>query len=183
MMATKETIMKRGLAGLILLVLMLGAGLAAAAAATAKVKIGVYDSRGVAVAYARSAEFQQSMAQLMADHAKAKGAKDEKRLRELEQQGQWTQVRLHQRGFSTAGAADLLAKFRDALPGIAREAGVTLIVSKWEMPFSDPSVETIDLTEPLARLFQPDAATLKLLEDLKNSPPVPFDELSLDPNS
>jgi hypothetical protein len=122
------------------------------------------------------------MEQLRADHAKAKEEKDEKRMQELEQQSQWTEVRLHQRGFSTAGAADLLAKFREALPGIAREAGATLIVSKWEMPFNEPSVETVDVTEALVKLFQPDAATLEILDELKSSPPVPFDEISLNPN-
>jgi hypothetical protein len=43
--------------------------------AKSTMKIGVYDSRGIAIAYARSPEFGESMARLRADYeqAKAKG--------------------------------------------------------------------------------------------------------------
>jgi hypothetical protein len=145
-------------------------------------KIGTYDSRGIAIAYARSAEFGQQMAKLRSDHAAAKAKGDEKLAKELEQQGQWGQVRLHQRGFSTAGCGDLLAKVADGLPGVAREAGVVLIVSKWEMPYQDASIEVVDLTLPIAKLFKPDEQTLKILGELAANKPIPFDELSLDPN-
>lgn len=169
--------------GLAVVALALCAGFAMAAdTAKAKVKIGVYDSRGVAIAYGRSAEFQDRMTKLRSDYEEAKAKKDDKRTKELEQQGQWTQVRLHQQGFSTAGVHDILAQVADALPGVAREAGVVLIVSKWEMPYADPSIETVDVTLPLMKLFKPDEQTLKILDDLKSHPPVPFSEMSLDPN-
>jgi hypothetical protein len=145
-------------------------------------KIGVYDSRGIAIAYARSAEFQQRMAKLRSDHEEAKAKGDDKRMKELEQEGAWGQVRLHQQGFSTAGVTSIMTKVADALPGIAREAGVVLIVSKWEMPYVDPSVEVLDVTLPIARLFKPDEQTLKILGELAAQKPVPFDEISLDPN-
>ena len=145
-------------------------------------KIGVYDSRGIAIAWANSAEFQQRMAKLRAEHDQAVTKGDSAQARKLEQEGQAMQVRLHQRGFSTAGAGDLLAKVADKLPGVAREVGVVLIVSKWEMPYRDPSVEVVDVTLPLARLFGLDERTLKGLDELAKQLPVPFDELSLDWN-
>jgi hypothetical protein len=151
-------------------------------AAKSPMKIGVYDSRGVAIAYARSAEFQQRMAKLRSDHDEAKARDDDKRMKELEQQGAWGQVRLHQQGFSTAGVTSIMAKVVDALPGVAREAGVVLIVSKLEMPYQDASVEVVDVTLPIARLFKPDEQTLKILGELKDQKPIPFDEISLDPN-
>jgi hypothetical protein len=89
---------------------------------------------------------------------------------------------MHLRGFSTAGAGDLLAKVADGLPAVAREAGVALIVSKWELPYKDPGVEVIDVTVAVAKLFMPDEQTLKILGELAAQPPVPLDELSLDPN-
>lgn len=171
--------------GLCLVLATLTVGVAPATAEEAAkplMKIGVYDSRGVAIAYARSAEFQQRMAKLRNDFEQAKAKGDDKRMKELEQEGQWMQVRLHQQGFSTAGVANIMAKVADALPGIAREAGVVLIVSKWEMPYVDPSIETVDVTLPIARLFVPDEQKLKMLGELKDQKPVPFDELGLDPH-
>jgi hypothetical protein len=155
---------------------------AAAKAAKLPMKIGVYDSRGVAIAYARSPEFRESMVKLRADYDRARAEGDSALLKKLGQEGPWTQVRLHQRGFSTAGAGDLLGKVADALPGVAREAGVVLIVSKWEMPYQDASVEVVDVTLPIAKLFKADEQTLKILGELKDQQPIPFDEVPLDPN-
>jgi hypothetical protein len=116
-------------------------GAVAAPAAKPSIRVGVYDSRGVTMAYARSSGFRESMNRLRGDYEEAKAQGDSTQAKKREQQGQWMQVRLHRRGFSTAGAGDLLAKVADGLPGVAREAGVVLIVSKWEMPFKDPAVE------------------------------------------
>ena len=49
------------------------------------------------------------------------------------------------------------------------------------MPYQDASVEVVDVTLPIARLFKPDEQTLKILGELKDQKPVPFDEISLDP--
>lgn len=179
--------MRKGLAvtGVCLVAAALAALVAPATAdkaTKAAVKIGVYDSRGVAIAYARSPEFRERMGKLRADYEQAKAKGDSAQVKKLGQEGPWTQVRLHQRGFSTAGAGDLLAKVAGGLPGIAREAGVVLIVSKWEMPYQDASVEIVDVTLPIARLFTPDEQTLKIIGEMKDQKPVPFDEIPLDPN-
>jgi hypothetical protein len=169
--------------GLVAATLTMWVGPAAAEkAAKPRMKIGVYDSRGVAIAYARSPEFRESMARLRADYEQAKAKGDSAQVKKLGQEGPWMQVRLHQRGFSTAGVGDLLAKVADALPGVARQAGVVLIVSKWEMPYQDASVEVVDVTLPIAKLFKADEQTLEILGELKDQKPIPFDELSLDPN-
>jgi len=166
-----------------IIALMLCVALSAVAAdAPAKVKLGVYDSRAIAIAWARTPAFAESIKQLRAEFMSAKEAKDEKRTQELEQQGQWMQVRMHQRGFSTAGAADLLGELKSLLPAIAKEAGVIAIVSKWELPFSDPAVELVDVTAQVVALFHPDEETQQILGELKDRPPVPFNELPLNPN-
>jgi hypothetical protein len=145
-------------------------------------RIGVFDSRAVAIAWFNSDDGMQTIKQIRAEYEKAKAAKDEKRLREMEQEGQWHQVRLHQQGFSTGPVDEILAKVKDKLPEIARQAGVTAIVSKWALPYSEPGVELVDVTLPLVKLFQPNEQALKWVEELKNQPPVPFSKLSLDPN-
>ncbi len=179
--------MRKGLAvmGMFLVVATLTIRVAPATAGQAAkpaLKIGIYDSRGVAIAYARSTEFWESMVKLRADYDRARAEGDSALSKKLGQEGPWMQVRLHQRGFSTAGVGDLLVKVSDALPGVAREAGVVLIVSKWELPYRDASVEVVDVTLRLAKLFKPDEQTLKILGELKDQQPIPFDELSLDPN-
>lgn len=181
----KDGLAAPGIGSVVALLAILAMGVGGAVAAPMmkpSVRIGVYDSRGVAIAYGRSAGFRESMTRLRGDFEQAKTRGDTARVKTLEQQGQWMQVRLHQRGFSTAGAGDLLAKVADRLPGVAREAGVVLIVSKWEMPFRDPAVEIVDVTLPVAKLFQPDEQTLEILGELARQEPVPFDELPLDPN-
>lgn len=144
-------------------------------------RIGIYDSRCVALAYGRSEEHRKARGAMHQEYEKAKADKDEKRIQELEQEGPWGQVRLHQQVFSTAGVTDIMAKVKEALPAIAREAGVSVICSKWEMPYKDATVETVDLTLPIARLFKPEEQTLKLIDQMKGQEPVPFDKLPLDP--
>lgn len=73
------------------------------------VKVGIYDSRVVALAYHRSTEQEQAHLLLREEYNKAKAAKDEKRVKEFEQEGPWTQVRMHQQVFSTAGLRPLPA--------------------------------------------------------------------------
>ncbi len=144
-------------------------------------RVGVFDSRAVALAYGNSDEFLQSMRQMRTDLENAKANKDEKRVKELEQEGPWSQVRLHQQVFSTAPISGILAKVKDKLPGIAARAGVRLVVSKWEVQFSDPAVETVDVTLPLVKLFNPNEKVLTWVEQMKNQAPIAFEELPLDP--
>lgn len=90
------------------------------------------------------------------------------------------QVRLHQRTFSTAGAADLLKGLDEKLPAIARQAGVAAIVSRWELPYRDPALELVDVTAAVAELFAPDAATRKVMAEVGAMEPQPFDEVPLE---
>lgn len=152
----------------------------ASAPAAATVRLGVYDSRAVALAWGRSPEFHGRIQKLRDDFGLAKAAGDTARMRELERDGMWTQVRLHQRVYSTAGAGDLLAGVRDQLPAIAKEAGVVAIVSRWEVPFSDASVELVDVTKAVANLFAPDVMATKYIEQMAQEPPAPLDEIRLD---
>jgi hypothetical protein len=153
-----------------------------AAAQDAKpLRIGVFDSRAVALAYGNSAEFQRTVQGLRADRDKAKAANNETRAKELDTEGQWSQVRLHQQVFSTGPVSGILAKVADKLPAIAAQAGVALIVSKWEVQFKNPAVETVDVTLPIVKLFAPTDKVLKWIDEMKAQAPIPFEELSLDP--
>jgi hypothetical protein len=93
-----------------------------------------------------------------------------------------TQVRMHQQAFSDGPVSSILATVKDKLPAIAAQAGVTLIVSKWAMPFHGAGVDAVDVTLPIVTLFHPTAQTLAIIEQMKSQDPIPFEQLGLDPD-
>jgi len=153
-------------------------GAALAQPAGPPVRVGIYDSRAIAVAYVRSPMMRQWMADLKAQRDKAQAAGDEKRVRELEAQGGARQQRLHEQGFSTASVANLMDQIRGGIPAVAREAGVVLVVSEWEVMYKDPTIQYVDVTIPLVRRFTTDPQALQTVEELMKHPPVPLDELA-----
>jgi hypothetical protein len=160
--------------------LLILAGVAVIVAQAQAIRIGIYDSRAIAVAYARSDMNSKYLSQLTAERDKAKAAGDEKRVQELEAQGRALQARFHEQGFSTASVANLLEKIRPEIPAVASAAGVALIVSKWEVMYKDPAVEYVDVTIPLVRKFSSDPQVLKIVEDLMTHDPIPLDQLPQD---
>jgi hypothetical protein len=159
----------------VVLCLMTGA-MASAQAQTNKLRIGVYDSRAVAAAYANSTEFQETLKAVRADYEKAKAAKDEKRMNEIDSRMKLQQRWLHEQVFSTGSVAGIVAKVKGALPGVAKKAGVQAIVSKWELNYQEPDVEVVDMTEDLAVLFHASDNGQKWRGILKH-PPLPMEEV------
>jgi len=117
---------------------------------------------------------------LTAAHNEAKGAGNEERVKEIEAKLQALQHLLHQQGFSTGSVANILEKIKDALPAIAEEAGVGIIVSKWEVVHRDPSLEVVDVTSHLVKQFNPGEQALKWIEDGRNQVPIPIEEITFD---
>jgi hypothetical protein len=70
---------------------------------------------------------------------------------------------------------------KDKLPAIAAQAGVSLIVSKWEVQFQDPAVETVDVTLPIVKMFNTSDRVLTWIAQMKTQDPIPFEKLPLDP--
>ena len=140
-------------------------------------RIGTFDSRAVATAFYRSAEFQESARALWTELEEAKESGDEWRVRELEAYGPAMQHRMHQQGFSTASVGEIMEKISDALPELAQEAGVSVIVSKWEVTYKSPAADLVDLTPQLVALFDPSEETLKIVENMNTIDPVPIDQL------
>jgi hypothetical protein len=148
----------------------------AGAPAAPKVRIGTYDTRAIAVAYARSSLMTDRLNQLKQSRDAAKAAGDDKKVKEIEAQGAALQRQLHRQGFSNMPVDDLLAGVKDALPQVANDANVSAIAPR--VNFSDDgSVEVVDVTDKLVAAFKPDAKTTQIIADLKNHPPVDLDEL------
>ena len=141
------------------------------------VRVGTFDSRAVALAYYRSDEFRSQMAGLKAEYEKAKAAGDEKRIQELDAEGPAQQELAHKQGFSTWPVDDILKKIEERIPGIAQQAGVDLIVSKWDLVYERSDAEFVDVTDLMVQPFAPDEKTLEIIQQLKTRKPVPLAQL------
>ncbi len=139
-----------------------------------KVRIGTYDSRAIALAYARSAKYAPVIKELKEKYAQAQAEKNEKLAKELENEGVTGHQLMQLQAFSIASVADIMEKVKESVPKVAKEAGVDIILSKWELAYSSSSAEIVDVTPHLVRLFNPDKQTLELIESLLQQPPLPL---------
>jgi hypothetical protein len=142
--------------------------------AAAKARIGVFDSRVVAIAYYTTPEFQKVMQQMMADLGAAKAANNQAKVDELEFQGPAIQNLMHYQVFSNASIPNVLEKLTAVLPKVAAEAGVSAIVSKWEVAFKGGDADYVDVTDQLVRPFNPSAQTLNTIAQIKTQTPMPL---------
>jgi len=141
-----------------------------------RLRVGTFDSRAVAIAYGGSEEFNQGIKKLMEEYKKAKAEGNEKKIKELEAKGRDAQVQMHMQGFSTASVSEFLAHIKDQLPAIAKEAGVDLMVSKWDLVYQSPDAEFVDVTDLIIKPFHPSEKVLKWIESLKDHPPISLEE-------
>ena len=177
--------MRKSSLALVLITLVAGLAICAQLAAqqpgekasSAQVRVGIFDSRAIAVAYARSEEFNQYIKDLRTDLAQAKAEGNDKLVNELETLGPALQQLMHKQGFSTWPVDDILEKIKDQIPEIAKQAGVDVIVSKWDIVFHLPGVEFIDVTDLMVLPFAPDASTMDLIKSLREIEPVSLEEL------
>ena len=142
-----------------------------------KLRVGVFDSRAVAVAYAASEGFNRQIKQLMEEKKQAEAAGDQEKVKRLIAEGKAGQEQLHQQGFGTASVANILEQIKDQLPAIAHEAGVDLIVSKWDIAYQAPTAETVDITQAIVKPFHPSERSLKIIKDLEKHRPLPAEQL------
>ena len=112
-----------------------------------------------------------------AEHGKAKAAGDEKRVKELEAEGKAQQELLHKQGFSTWPVDNILDQIKGEIPEIAKQAGVDVIISKWDIVYQGSGVEFIDVTDLMVKQFNPDEETLKVLKELQKHAPVSLEEI------
>lgn len=146
-----------------------------------KIRIGTFDSRCVAIAYGRT-DFFKYINELKAEHEKAKAEGNEERVKELDKLGPNLQFIMHQQGFSTGSVMNIMQRIKDKIPAIAEQNNVKFILSKWEVVYQDKSIEIVDVTNQIVSLFNPDAQTLNIVEEIKGMDPVPIEQITNDPN-
>jgi hypothetical protein len=168
---------------LIAFTLLLSAMISAQAVAqkkSAALKIGIYDSRTVIFAWSRADYLKQHMMKFKQQNDSAQKAHDTARIKELAVEAMSFQHLLHQMVFSTGSVASFMAIIKDKLPELAKKEGVSIIVSKWELNYSDPSFQVVDLTNQVATLFQPKENIDKMAADIAGQAPVPIEEMGIE---
>jgi hypothetical protein len=157
---------------------MFNGGRAKAESATAKpLRVGVYDSRAIAVACLRTEWWNKQIQEKMKERDKAKAAGDTQKVKELEEWGQSSQTKAHLQGFGTAPVKNLLETVKDKLPQVAQQAGVDIIVSKWQIDYQAKDAQFVDVTNAMAALYNPDEKTLKIIEEMKSVKPIAEEEI------
>lgn len=144
------------------------------------IKIGTYDSRIVTFAWSRSDYFKQRLIKINQQSDSSTKAHDTARVKELSVGAMPYQHLLHLTVFSNGSIGFIMAIVKDKLPALAKTAGVIVILSKWELNFSDPSIEIVDLTSQITQLFHPKENIDKMVGEISQQPPVPIDELGIE---
>jgi hypothetical protein len=141
-------------------------------------RIGVYDSRAIALGWVNTEPFNAWWGGLQAEYNQAKAAGDQKRVDELEAAAEARQRLQHLQAFSTAPVDDILAYIEDSLSQIMQEAGVTLLVSKWDSGTlaQYPSAELVDVTMLLVDAFHPSEGQRQHAVGIQTQDPIPLDE-------
>lgn len=147
-------------------------------APAARIRIGIYDSRSVAIAYAGSAAFNESLRGLKSEYDRAQTAGNQQRMAELRAEGAAGQRLLHMQGFSTAPVTNILDQVRDKLPAVREKAGVSVLVSKWDQPAlaSHQNAELVDVTPALIDLFNPTEKQRKSAQEIQKHEPISLKE-------
>jgi hypothetical protein len=137
------------------------------------ISVGVFDSRAVACAWIRSKANAQRIKQIQAEYKKAEAKGDQKLMEQIVEE----QRIGHKQVFGNEPIDDVLEKIKDKLPKIASDAGVDILVSKWEIAYQNKSAKFVDVTWEMVNLCEPDEATVKVIKGLLELKPVPPEEL------
>ena len=142
--------------------------------------VGTYDSRAIAVAFPGTEIFKQTMADLESRQAKAKAGGDTTEIKNLEAEAQSLQAMLHKQAFSTAPVDNILLHIAEQLPEIKKQAGVELIVSKWDTQelAKYESSQKKDVTILLVEALKPTADGKKMAIEIMKSKPLPLEKMN-----
>jgi len=145
-----------------------------------KLRIGTFDSRVITIAYTRSEAFSNRMSEMQKEGEADLQGSDSTRKVEAAYKMITFQYRLHQQGFCTGSVSSIIEIIKEKLPEVAKDAGVIAILSKWELSYEDPSIEIVDLTMPIANLFNPKGDFEKIAQEMGNEAPVPLEEFTVE---
>ena len=176
--------MKRNVCVTGLMVLVLGAGCVISGFSEVNggqkkklLRVGVYDSRGIAIAYAHSEHWSKILKEKKAALEQAQKDGDIEKVKEIKAWGPAQQAKAHLQGFGTAPVHDCFECVKDQIPDVAKAAGVDVIVSKWEFDYLSSDAEMVDVTMELAKLFEPSERAWKSIKSLDKWKPYSHEKL------
>ena len=142
--------------------------------AQTKLRIGVFDSRAVAVAFYNSkfSTNQQIFASLGTRMKEAKGKDDKDAIAKIEREASLRQVMMHEQGFGRGSINNVTGAIKDKLAQLAKSENLSVIVSKWELVFSDADVVSIDVTEKIVDFFEPNEKIKSMMKEIMESEPL-----------
>jgi hypothetical protein len=146
----------------------------------AGMKIGTYDSRAVVLAYSRSALFQEHFKKMQEESKQNLEGTDTVKMKEAAYKMITFQYLLHQQVFCAGSVASIMNLVKDKLPEVAKKAGVSTIVSKWELTYSEPSIEVTDLTAEICSLFNPVNLDQQTMKEISNQAPIPLEDFTVE---
>jgi len=174
----KYSVTLTAVSALVVTIALQQASLAQKTAAPTKARVGIYDSRAVAVAFAGSTAFKTWLGDLKAEHEKAIASGDQKRAAELEAEGASRQRLLHMQAFSTAPVTNLLDQIKDKLPALNKNAGVNVLLSKWDKDglarYKD--ADLVDVTMDLVDAFSPSEGQRKSAIAIQEQKPISLEQ-------
>ena len=133
-------------------------------AASQTIRAGVFYTKAAVVGFYRSPQWAATMQAKHAEMAAAKRANDTAKMQALETWGSSSQDLAHRQLAGEAPITNILEALAPGLPEIARGASVILIAPA--LPFADPSVQTVDVTEKVLDYFKADSRTRTIVKEM-----------------
>ena len=140
------------------------------------VKIGTYDSRIVMLAYAKSNFFKEKLQKVSKESEELLNSKDSVKMKEGAMKMISFSFNMEKCVFTSASATPIINLVKDQFPEVAKKAGVSMIVSKGDLNYSNPDIEIIDLTQQISTLFDPAGADVKTAAEISKQDPVSEEE-------
>lgn len=147
-------------------------------AVAAQKVIGVYDSRAVAYAHFWTDANQNRLKEAFKEAKAAEEKGDHKKFKDLKKAMKEGQRKIHRQVFSVAPIDDVFEEIKDRLPAIEKQAGVSVLVSKWdEAKLKEyASAKQVDVTDALVTEFKPSPKHQKVIESIKRAKPVSLEQ-------
>jgi hypothetical protein len=141
------------------------------------IRVGIYDSRAISIAYTYSKYNDNFMQKKSEEKKEAEAKGDSQKVQQLDYQMQQYALKRHKQVFSTTPVNDLLDLVKDKIPEVAKQSGVDLIVSKWQIDYLAPDAERIDITLAMTKLFEPEEGKLENITELMKKEPLSEKEI------
>ncbi len=140
-------------------------------------RVGVYDSRAIPMAYTHSEYGKDFMPKLSREKREAELKGDIKKAQELGEELHQQGLKKHKQVFSTAPVQDLLKVIEKKIPEVAKQTGVDLIVSKWQVDYLASDAEVVDVTLEMAQAFEPYPSAIEAIKRLIKKEPLTEEEV------